>query len=44
MGYRWPTLPKRCKCMNCGYVLENPGNHCRYIPCPRCGGRMYRLE
>jgi len=35
-------LPKACKCMNCGYVVKNPGKHCPEIRCPRCGGRMRR--
>ena len=40
--YLYPTLPEKCYCHSCGYVLENPGKHCREIRCPRCGARMWR--
>jgi len=42
--YRYPTLPRRCRCVRCGYIVENPGMHCIDLKCPMCGGRMYRLE
>ena len=42
--YRYPGLPRKCVCMECGYVVENPGKHCIEIKCPKCGGRMRRLE
>lgn len=40
--YKYKTLPEACVCMNCGYVVRNPGRHCREIACPRCGGVMRR--
>lgn len=44
MDYRYSTLPEACRCESCGYVLENPGTHCRQIPCPQCGGIMWRIK
>jgi len=44
MPYRYESLPKKCKCESCGYEIENPGEHCRFIKCPVCGGRMWRVE
>lgn len=41
---RYSTLPKKCVCLECGYVVENPGEHCINLSCPICGGRMRRLE
>jgi len=36
-------IPERCYCRNCGYVLENPSEHCVDIKCPKCGAEhMYR--
>jgi len=40
--FLYPTLPDKCVCLNCGYVLENPGEHCRFIRCPKCGSPMRR--
>ena len=42
--YRYAGLPSACVCEKCGYVLENPTKHCPEIPCPRCGGRMWRRK
>lgn len=36
-------IPDRCYCRNCGYVLENPTEHCVDLSCPECGAEhMYR--
>jgi len=36
-------IPDKCYCRNCGYVLENPSEHCVDISCPECGAEhMYR--
>jgi len=41
---KWTTEPpERCYCRKCGYVLENPSEHCVDISCPECGAEhMYR--
>lgn len=41
--YQYSTLPDSCECYSCGYVLNNPGGHCRDISCPRCGEPMWRV-
>lgn len=43
-GYRYPGLPERCVCHECGYVVENPSKHCPDLgPCPKCGApRLWR--
>jgi len=41
--YLYPTLPERCYCHSCGYVWENPPDHCRNLTCPKCGSKnMWR--
>ncbi len=32
-----------CECLDCGWKGEVNG-HCAETPCPRCGGRMRRVE
>lgn len=44
MDYRYGDLPEACRCGSCGYVLKNPGTHCRQLPCPVCGGTMWRVK
>lgn len=45
--HRYPTLPEKCKCSVCGYIIENPNKHCREIEyCPKCGAKkpFYRVK
>lgn len=32
-----------CECMDCGHTIQ-ADQHCRSIPCPKCGGEMRRTE
>lgn len=34
--------PDKCHCRKCGYVMENPDEHCVDLSCPKCGAQMYR--
>ena len=46
-GYLYKTPPEKCYCEKCGAEIDMRkyglyGKHCYEVPCPICGGRLWR--
>lgn len=47
--YLYKTPPEKCYCQKCGAEIDMRrygfyGKHCYEVPCPICGGRMWRRK